>query len=405
MKRRLRRIATFFAVMGPGIITANVDNDAGGIATYSIAGARTGYELLWTMIPITIALIIVQEMTARMGVVTGKGLADLIRERYGIRATFFVMVLLLLVNIGNIFAEFSGIRASSEIFGIPSYISVPLGALFVWWLVVKGRYKSVEKVFLVACLFYLSYIISGIIARPSWDDIMSHVLHPTLKLDRGPLFITIGLIGTTIAPWMQFFQQAATVEKGVKLKNYAYSRLDTIIGGIVVSIVASFIIITCGAKLYPMGIHISSAEEAALALEPLAGKYCSILFAFGLLNASLFAASILPLSTAYSVCEAFGWESGVNKRFSQAPTFYALYTGLILLGGAGALIPSVPLIQVMYWSQILNGILLPVVLFCMLSLINNKEVMGEYVNSGALNLISWITIISIVILTFLAVIL
>jgi len=390
--------------MGPGIITANVDNDAGGITTYSIAGARTGYSLLWTLIPITISLIVIQEMTARMAVVTGKGLADLIRERFGIRVTFYVIVLLLLANLGNIFAEFSGIRASTEILGISPYITVPLAALFVWWLVVKGRYKSVEKVFLTACLFYFSYIVSGILARPRWDEVASHLLSPSLSLNRDSLIITIGLIGTTIAPWMQFYQQAATAEKGVKIKNYSYSQIDTVIGGILVCVVASFIIITCGATLYPKGIHISSAEEAALALKPLAGEYCSILFAVGLLNASLFAASILPLSTAYSTCEAFGWESGVNKKFSSAPTFYILYTSLIIVGAAGSLIPSMPLIQVMYLSQVVNGILLPVILYYMLSLINNREIMGEYVNSGAFNLIVWITIISTVILTILTIV-
>lgn len=405
MRKRLRRIAVFFAVMGPGIITANVDNDAGGIAVYSIAGARTGYALLWTLIPITIALIVIQEMTTRMAVVTGKGLADLMRERFGIRITFYVMVLLLLTNLGNIVAEFSGIRAGSEIFGIPAYVSVPLAGIFVWWLVVKGRYKSVEKIFLTACLFYLSYIISGFLSRPSWENVRSSFLSPSLTLDRGTLFLTIGLVGTTIAPWMQFYQQAATVEKGVKLKNFSYSRADTIIGGVMVSVIASFIVVTCGATLFPRGIRISSAEEAALALKPLAGDYCSILFAVGLLNASLFAASILPLATAYSVSEAFGWESGVNKKFSQAPAFYILYTGLIVIGGAGVLVPRLPLIQVMYVSQVINGILLPVILFCMLSLINNKEVMGEYVNSGALNLISWLTIVSIAVLTLMVAIL
>ncbi len=387
------RIVIFFSIMGPGIITANVDNDAGGIATYSVAGAHFGYSMLWSFIPIIFVLIIIQEMSSRMAVVTGKGLADLIREEFGVKVTFYSMLVLVLANIGNVMAEFSGIAASADLFGINRPVLIVLCAFFVWWLVVKGNYKFVEKVFLGACLFYVAYIISGFITKPDWVAIGHEVIRPRLHFNKIYIVMLVGLIGTTIAPWMQFYQQASVVEKGIKLKDYGYHRLDVIIGAFVVTIVAFFIVVVCGSTLFKHGLSIETAKDAALALKPLAGNYCYLLFAFGLFNASLFAASILPLSTAYSVCEGMGWESGVNKSFRQAPHFYALYTGIIILGAVFILIPRVPLVKVMLFSQVANGILLPFVLIFMLRLINDKRLMGEYVNSRIYNIVAWAMVV------------
>jgi NRAMP (natural resistance-associated macrophage protein)-like metal ion transporter len=384
------------AVIGPGIITSNVDNDAGGIATYSIAGAHFGYSLIWTLIPITLALIIIQEMSARMGVVTGKGLSDLIRERFGVKITFYLLVALILTNFGNTIAEFAGIAAALEIFGVSKYVSVPLGALFVWMLVVKGTYKSVEKVFLVACLFYVTYIISGFLAKPDWAAVGNSILTPELEFSAGSFAMLVGLVGTTIAPWMQFYLQSAVVEKNVSLKNYKYSRADVISGSLVVNLVALFIIVACAATLSEAGIRIETAKDAALALAPLAGKYASALFAFGLLNASLFAASILPLSTAYVVCEGMGWEQGVDKKFSEAPQFYGLYSLLIFVGAGVVLWPGLPLIPIMFVSQVINGVVLPVILIFMLVLINDKKIMGSYVNGRGFNILAWTTVIILV---------
>jgi NRAMP (natural resistance-associated macrophage protein)-like metal ion transporter len=391
-KSRWKSTLILLAVIGPGIITSNVDNDAGGIATYSIAGAHFGYSLIWSLIPITLALIIIQEMCARMGVVTGKGLSDLIREHFGVKITFYLMMALIFTNFGNIIAEFAGIAASLEIFGVSKYISVPLGAFFVWMLVVKGTYKSVEKVFLVACLVYVSYIISGFLAKPDWNAVKTSVLSPELKFSAGSFGMLIGLIGTTIAPWMQFYLQSAVVEKNIQLKNYKYSRTDVISGSFMVNFVALFIIVACAATLSEAGIRIETAKDAALALEPLAGRYCSFLFAFGLLNASLFAASILPLSTAYVVCEGMGWEQGVDKKFSEAPQFYGLYSLLIFLGAGVVLWPNLPLIPIMFISQVINGIVLPVILIFILILINNKKIMGSYTNGKGFNILAWLTV-------------
>jgi Mn2+/Fe2+ NRAMP family transporter len=395
-KYRWKTILIFLVVAGPGIITSNVDNDAGGIATYSIAGANFGYSLLWSLIPIMVALVIIQEMSARMGVVTGKGLSDLIRERFGVRITFYLLLALVLTNFGNVIAEFAGVASSLEIFYIPKYVSIPISAFLVWLLVVKGTYRSVEKIFLFACLFYITYIISGFLAKPDWNSVKNSLVTPEFKFSTGSLGMLIGLVGTTIAPWMQFYLQAAVVEKDIKVKDYKYSSLDVILGSLIVTIVAGFIILTCGATLFKAGIRIETAKDAALALKPLAGKYCSYLFAFGLLNASLFAASILPLSTAFVVCEGMGWEDGVNKKFSEAPQFYGLYSLLIFLGAGIVLLPGIPLIPVMYISQVINGIVLPVILVFMLVLINNKKLMGEYVNKGVYNFISWGTVIILV---------
>ncbi len=387
------RLLRFLAVMGPGVITANVDNDAGGITTYSLAGARYGYALVWTLVPITVALVVVQEMCARMGAVTGKGLADLIREHFGVRITFYAMVLLLLANLGNTMAEFAGVAASLELFGVSRWVSVPLVAAFVWWLVVYGNYGKVEKVFLAACVFYLAYVGSGLLAVRSWATVAARSFAPRVPVDAAYLTMLVGLVGTTIAPWMQFYQQSAIVEKGVRAEDYPYSRLDVVGGCVFTDVVAFFIVVACAATLNAQGIPIDSAADAAQALRPLAGAYCAALFAFGLFNASVFSASVLPLATAYSVCEAFGWETGVNKRLREAPHFYGLYTGLIVLGALVILLPGVPLLPVMYLSQVANGVLLPVVLVLMLRLVNQRELMGDHVNSPALNAVAWITVV------------
>ena len=391
-RRTWRSLGIFFALLGPGIITSNVDNDAGGITTYSLAGAEFGLSLLWTLIPITVVLIIIQEMCARMGVVSGKGLSDLIRERFGAKVTFYLMILLFLANLGNTWSEFAGVAASMEIFGVSKYISVPMSAIFVWWLVVKGTYKTVEKVFLFACLFYLSYIVSGFMGKPDWSAIGSAFVTPTVSFDPRFLTMVIGIIGTTIAPWMQFYLQSSIVDKGLKTDDYNYTRLDVIFGSFTVNIVAFFIIMLCAVTLFQNGIKIETAKDAALALEPLAGKYCSLLFAFGLLNASLFAASILPLSTAYTICEAFGWESSIDRKFTEAPQFYGMYFLMIFLGAGMILLPGIPLISIMFYSQVINGTLLPFVLIAMLILINDRRIMGRYTNGPVMNTIAWLTV-------------
>jgi NRAMP (natural resistance-associated macrophage protein)-like metal ion transporter len=394
-----KSIMLFLAVMGPGIITANVDNDAGGIATYSLAGAHFGYTLLWSIFPITIALLIVQEMCARMAVATGKGLADLIRENYGVKVTFYLMLVLFFVNIANVMAEFAGIAVSLEIFNISKFISVPLSAFFVWWLIVKGTYKSVEKIFLFACVFYIAYVISGFLAKPDWNEVMEQTIHPNINWDMKYVVMLVGIVGTTIAPWMQFYLQSSIVEKGVTAEEYKHLRLDVGIGCFVAPIVAFFIVIACAATMFKAGVPIESAKDAAIALKPLAGKNASLLFAFGLFNASIFAASILPLSTSYSICEGMGWDAGVDKRFEEAPQFFWLYTIMILIGAVVVLIPKFPLLGVMYFSQVGNGILLPIILLFMLKLINNKEIMGEFANERWLNIITWITVVLVIVLT------
>jgi NRAMP (natural resistance-associated macrophage protein)-like metal ion transporter len=391
------------AVIGPGFITANVDNDAGGIATYSVAGAQFGYSLLWTMIPITVALVIVQEMSSRMGAVTGKGLSDLIREEFGFRVTFWLMLALVVTNFGNIMAEFAGVASSLELFGISKYIVVPLAALVVWGLVVHGTYNSVEKIFLSASLFYIAYVVSGVLAHPNWKAAaLSTVTRPESLAFRnyGYLSMVIGLVGTTIAPWMQFYLQASIVEKGVTIRQYKASRLDVIIGCLFAAIVAWFIVVACAATLHSAGkFDIQNGADAAVALKPLAGEYAYLLFAAGLFNASLFAASILPISTAYAVCEGLGLESGLDKRFEEAPAFYWLYTALIVLGAGVLLLPRFPLFHVMVVSQVANGILLPFVLVFMLLLTNDQELMGRYTNTRWYNAVAWFTVVVMIALT------
>ncbi|HET9087966.1 MAG TPA: Nramp family divalent metal transporter [Acidobacteriaceae bacterium] len=401
MRRRwTTQLFLFFAVLGPGFITANADNDAGGILTYSQAGAQFGYELLWTMIPITLALIVVQEMCARMGVVTGKGLSDLIREHFGLRITFFTMILLVIVNFGNVIAEFSGIAGSMQLFHISKYVSVPLCALLVWLLVVKGDYKIVEKIFLVASVFYICYIIAGVLSGPSWHTAMiATVKLPPSSVWRSSSYITMTLavVGTTIAPWMQFYLQSSVVEKGISVKQLGASRLDVIVGSLFTDIVAWFIVVACAATLFVHGLGaIQVPADAAEAMKPLAGQYAFILFAAGLFNASLFAASVLPLSTAYTVCEGMGFESGLDKSFKEAPAFYWLYTLLIAAGAGVVLWPNFPLVRAIILSQVFNGVLLPVVMILMLVLINKPELMGKHVNNRAFNLIAWGTAIIVI---------
>ena len=399
-----RRLTVFLAILGPGFITANVDNDAGGIATYSIAGAHFGYSLLWTLLPITVALIVVQEMSARLGAITGKGLGELIRENYGLRTTFYLMVALLVTDIGNTVAEFAGWAAALEIFGIPRWVSVPIGAFVVWWLVVKGNYKTVEKVFLIACTVYLTYVASALFAKPVWSDVLKQTFEPKIESSAAWILMIIGIVGTTIAPWMQFYLQSSIVEKRIGPEEYRLSRWDVIVGCLVAAGVAFFIVVACGATLYPKGIRIEGAEQAALALVPLAGKWAGTLFAFGLANASLFAASILPLATAYSICEALGFEAGVNKSWAEAPQFNTLYTSMIVIGAGVILIPGVPLFPVLFLSQVLNGLLLPFVLIFVVLLVNRVDLMGTYVNGRVWNWIAWGTVGVMVLLTLVLVV-
>jgi len=403
LRRWKLQILLFFAVIGPGFITANVDNDAGGIFTYSAAGAQFGHMLLWTMIPITVALIVVQEMCARMGAVTGKGLSDLIREEFGLRITFLMMLGILITNFGNVITEFAGIAGSMELFGVPKYYSVPICAVIVWLIIVKGQYKSVEKIFLAASFFYITYIFAGVIAKPAWIEALKATVHPPQLAafkESSYLYMVIGVVGTTIAPWMQFYLQSSIVEKGVTRRQYKASKLDVVVGCIFTDVVAWFIIVACAATLYVHGqTEIREAADAAQALRPLAGDYAYILFSLGLFNASLFAASILPLSTAYTVCEGLGFESGVGLKFSEAPTFYWLYTALIVAGAVVVLVPGLPLVKIIVASQVVNGAVLPFVLIFMLLLVNNKDLMGEFVNTTSFNIIAWATTGIMIVLT------
>lgn len=394
-----RNILMFLAVLGPGIITANVDNDAGGITTYSLAGARYGYSLLWMLLPTTISLVVVQEMCARMGAVTGKGLSDLIRESFGLRTTFYIMVALFLTNLGNTISEFAGIAAGMELFGVSRFVSVPLAALLVWLLIVKGSYRIVERVFLVACVIYLAYPLAALTADVPWLTVAKASVTPTFRADGGFVAMMIGLVGTTIAPWMQFYQQAAVVEKGITAEKYGYTRLDVIVGCVFAVAVALFIVVACAATIFQYGLPIDTAADAALALKPLVGEHASALFAVGLINASLFAAGVLPLSTAYYICEAMGWELGIDKSFHKAPEFFWLFTISIVVGALTILAPDIPLLAVMYVSQVINGVVLPFVLILMLLLINNKRLMGTYVNGPIFNAVAWMTVVVLIVLT------
>jgi NRAMP (natural resistance-associated macrophage protein)-like metal ion transporter len=401
---KLKRMWLFLVILGPGVIAAIAGNDAGGTATYSIVGARYGYNMLWMLLLVGISLVVIQEMCARMGVVTGKGLSDLIREEFGIRWTFFAMAILLVANIAVTISEFAGIAASLEIFGITRYLSVPFMVVLIWFLMTRGSYKGVERIFIAMCFVYFAYIFSGLLARPDWGMVMKHTFVPSFSLDFNFIMISIAMVGTTVTPWMQFYLQSSVVEKGVKMKQYKYQKWDVILGSIIAVIIAFFIVIACSAVLHPRGIIVHEAKEAALALKPFAGGYASILFALGLFASSTLGASILPLSSSYAICEAFGWENGISKKFREAPIFFSLYTVLILVGGGVVLFPNLNLINVMLFSQTTNGILFPFILIFMLILANNKRLMGGYVNSKLNNLVAWATALVLILLTGLLII-
>jgi NRAMP (natural resistance-associated macrophage protein)-like metal ion transporter len=393
MLRRFRHhILVFFSVIGPGFITAVVDNDAGGIFTYSQAGARWGYLALWTLLPITILLIVTQEMCSRMGAVTGKGLSDLIREEFGLRTTFLMLAALVIANLTNVMANFAGVASSLELFHISKYISVPLAAAGVWFLILKADYQRIERVFLFACSLYVCYIVSGILVKPDWKEAAIYSVRPVVMLEPAYITMIIGMVGTSVAPWMQFFLQAAIVEKGVTAKEYGQSRIEVIVGCIVMSVIAFFIIVACAGAIWTNGPRdINSSSEAALALRPF-GPYAYLLFCAGLLNASIFAACILPLSTAYTVCEGLGFESGVNRRFNEAPIFYWLITFLIVIGAGVILMPRFPLVKMILLSQVINGMLLPVILIYMTLLVNKRVLMKEWTNSRGYNLVAWASV-------------
>ncbi len=399
-KTLFRRLGFFLAILGPGIITGSVDNDAGGITTYSVAGALYGYNLLWTLIPSFIVLVVIQEMNARMGIVTGKGLACLIRENAGVKITFFIFTGLLIADIGNTTTEFAGVAGSMEVFGVSKYISVPIVGFLVWISVVKGTYKSAERIFLIFSVSLLMYVVSALMGKPQWGEIGHSLVHPELEINTQSLAIIIGLIGTTIAPWMQFYMQSSVIEKGLKMKNYKYTLIDIVVGCLVTVIVAFFIIVACASTLHVNGVVINEAKDAALALKPLAGALAAQVFAFGLFIASIFSATILPLACAFYVSEAFGFEAGIDKTWNEAKEFYTLYTGILILSAGIILLPNAPLILISLWSQVLNGMFLPVVLLCMIFLVNNKKIMGEYVNKPVNNFIGWSAVSVLVILSF-----
>ena len=398
-KSFFQKLALFAAILGPGIITGSVDNDAGGITTYSVAAAVYGYNLIWTLIPSFIVLVVIQEMNARMGIVTGKGLADLIRENAGVKVTFFIFVGLLIADIGNTTTEFAGVAGSMEVFGVSKYISVPVVGFLVWFLVVKGTYKIAERIFLLFSISLLMYVVSAIMGKPHWGEIGHSIVHPQLEVNSRSISMIIGLIGTTIAPWMLFYMQSSVIEKGLKMKNFKYSIIDIVVGCTATVVVAFFIMVACASTLHVSGIEINEAKDAALALSPLAGEFASQVFAFGLFIASIFSATILPLATAFYVSEAFGFEAGIDKKWNEAKEFYVLYTSILIIGAAIILIPDAPLIKISLGSQVLNGIYLPVILICMMLLVNNKKIMGKYVNKPVNNIIGWSAVVVLITLS------
>jgi NRAMP (natural resistance-associated macrophage protein)-like metal ion transporter len=401
---RHARLIAVLSVIGPGFIAGNAGNDAGGIATYSIVGAREGYGLLWALVLITVALAVIQEMSARMGVVTGKGFGDLVREEFGVKVSLAVMALFVFANLTVTIAEFAGIAASMELLGVNKYFSVPVSAMIVWLLVVKGNFKQVERFLIAISLVFLTYVFSGFMANPPWAEVARQIAVPSIRIDRDYVLLFITMVGTTITPYMQFYLQSAVVDKGVRIEEYKFVKLDVYAGSFMTVFIAFFIIIATGTILHPAGVVVDSAEDAARALEPLAGNFASHLFAIGLLNASFLAAFVLPLATAYGLSEAFGWESGINKTFREAPQFLGFYTAFIVIGAGVILIPNAPLIKIMFLSQTINGILLPIVLVIMLKLVNNSTIMGEYVNSRRMNIITWITVSILILLTIMLVI-
>ena len=399
LRKLMRRLSIFIAILGPGIITGSVDNDVGGITTYSVAGALYGYNLLWALIPSFIVLVIVQEMNARMGMVTGKGLADLIRESFGVKATFFIFMSLLVADIGNTATEFAGVAGSLEIFGVSKYISVPLAAAFIWLLVVKATYKIAEKVFLLFSVFLLTYVVSAVMGEPDWTNIGKSIISPATDFGSDYLVMVVGLVGTTIAPWMQFYMQASVIEKGLKISDYRYTMVDILIGCIATVTVAFFIIVACASTLNVSGVTIVEAKDAAVALRPLAGDFAAHLFAFGLFIAAVFSATILPLASSFYVCEAFGFEAGIDKSFKEAPQFYKLYTSILVIAVLIILIPGAPLVSITLWTQVINGVLLPVVLISMMRLVNSKDIMGGYTNGVVSNFVGWGTVTVMILLS------
>jgi NRAMP (natural resistance-associated macrophage protein)-like metal ion transporter len=386
---RFKTFLLFLAILGPGIITGSVDNDAGGITTYSVAGASYGYKLLWTLIPSFLLLVVVQEMNARMGIVTGKGLADLIRENFGVKITLFIFVGLVAADIGNTATEFAGVAGSLMVFGVSKYISVPLVAVGVWLLVTKGNYRIIERIFLFFSFCLLSYIVSAVLAKPDWHQIAVDFVRPQMRFTSAYLAMVLGIIGTTVAPWMQFYMQSAVIEKKLKIENYKYEVWDVIIGCTATVVVAFFIMIACAATLNKNGLVINEAKDAAVALKPFAGAFAAELFAFGLFIASVFSAVILPLATAFYVCEAFGFEAGINKKIQEAPQFYALFGFIMSVAILIILIPGAPLISITIWSQVINAVLLPVVIYAMIRMVNNRKIMGEHVNNKFQNVVGW----------------
>lgn len=411
-----RRVLMFLSVVGPGIITANADNDVGGILTYSQAGAQFGYSLLWLLVPVTLALVVTQEMSARMGVVTGKGLADLIRENFGVKVTAWVLLMFVICDLGNTATEFAGVASAAPIFagfthavaaGLLKVLMVIGAAVLVFFTVTRGNYKIVERVFFAFCAVYLAYVVSAVVVHPDWHEVFRQTLFPRFSASKAYILMIIAVIGTTISPWMQFYIQAAVVEKGIRKEQYGDSRIDVIAGATFTDIIAYFIVVACAATIYIHNLHmpathqiaVNDVGDVAVALQPLAGKFAAVLFAIGLLNAAIFTASVLPLSTAYYVCEAFGFERGIDNRFSDAKIFYGLYLGLIVVGAGVVIIPGAPLLGIIFYSQVLNGMLLPVVLVLMLLLINKKHLMGRWTNGIMFNVIAWATVVVVGALT------
>jgi len=401
---RRPRLVAYLAIVGPGVITAAAGNDAGGIATFASVGADYGYRLLWLLIPLTISLGIVQEMCARMGAVTGKGLSDLIREKFGVRWTAFVMLALLVANGGVTVSEFVGIAAALELLSVPRFVSVPIAAMAIWWLIVKGTYQRVERVFLAMSLVFLAYVVSAFVAHPPWLTVAREVVRPHFDLSPAFLFTFVAVIGTTISPYMQVFIQSSVVEKGVRAENYRFTKIDVWVGTILAILIVFFIVISTAATLNVHGEHIESAAEAARALRPLAGPYAEMLFAIGLFGASMLAAGVLPLATAYSISEAFGFEKGVSSSFREAPIFLGVFTFLVVLGATVAMIPGLSLIHVLIVTQVINGVLLPVVLIAVLKLVNNRELMGTHVNGPVYNIAAWLTTIIVSLLSIMVII-
>jgi NRAMP (natural resistance-associated macrophage protein)-like metal ion transporter len=405
VRRNWRILLAFFAVLGPGFVTASAGNDVGGIATYSAAGARFGYATLWTLTALTVSLIVVQEMAGRMGAVTGQGLAGLIRENFGVRTTFLAMAALFFINTGITATEFAGIGAASEIFGVSRYVAVPVAMVVVFLFVLRLPNQIVERVFVVLSLIYVSYIWSAVSAHPDWHQVVRDTFIPTVVKDPVFLVTIVGLIGTTISPYMQFFLQSAVVDKGSRARDLPAIRLDVVVGSVLAIVLAGFMIIANGATIYqaalhtgkpPLNIDTAQAQDFALALKPLAGNFAEMLFAFGILNAGIFTATVLPLSTAYIVCEGFGLEASLDRRFREAPVFYSLFAGAIVLGaGLVLLVPKASLLKFIFYAQVAQGVVLPLELVLMLLIVNNPRVMGRYVNTRFGNVIGWATAVAI----------